>query len=186
MHKEEYLKMTAGEMYDPKDPYLKSIRKRSLQLGQQFNSELDDSIRSGLVKELFGSTGETLGVNAPFIAEYGINVHVGDHFFCNFGSIFLDICPITIGNNCMFGPNTQLYTASHPLDPTERNSGVEFGKPITIGDNAWFGGGVIVCPGVTLGNNVVVGAGSVVTKSFGDNVVLAGNPAVVIKTIDSI
>lgn len=95
----------------------------------------------------------------------------------------LDVCSIRIGNNAMLGPNCQFLTPLHPLDPHERNSGVEYGKPITIGDNFWAGGGVIVLPGVTLGNNVVAGAGSVITKSFGDNVVLAGNPARVIKEI---
>ena len=95
----------------------------------------------------------------------------------------LDVCPITIGDNAMIGPNCQFLTPLHPLDPDERNSGLEFGKPITIGKNFWAGGGVIVLPGVTLGDNVVVGAGAVITKSFGDNVVLAGNPARVIKEI---
>ena len=84
----------------------------------------------------------------------------------------------------MFGPNVQLYTATHPIDPTERNSGLEYGKPITIGDNVWLGGGSIICPGVTLGDNVVVGAGCVVTKSFGNNVVLGGNPARILKEIE--
>ena len=95
----------------------------------------------------------------------------------------LDVCPIRIGDNAMIGPNCQFLTPLHPLDPHERNSGVEYGKPITIGDNFWAGGGVIVLPGVILGDNVVAGAGAVITKSFGDNVVLAGNPARVIKEI---
>ena len=93
----------------------------------------------------------------------------------------LDVCPIRIGDNAMLGPNCQFLTPLHPLDPVERNSGIEYGAPITIGDNFWAGGGVTILPGVTLGDNVVVGAGAVVTKSFGDNVVLAGNPAKIIK-----
>ena len=95
----------------------------------------------------------------------------------------LDVCPIRIGDNALLGPNCQLLTPLHPFDPVERNSGIEYGAPITIGDNFWAGGGVTILPGVILGDNVVVGAGAVVTKSFGDNVVLAGNPAKIIKEI---
>ena len=101
----------------------------------------------------------------------------------NWNLTMLDVCPITIGDNAMIGPNCQFLTPLHPLDPTERNSGLEYGAPITIGDNFWAGGGVTILPGVTLGNNVVAGAGAVVTKSFGNNVVLGGNPARVIKEI---
>ena len=108
---------------------------------------------------------------------------MGENFNANFGLVVLDTCPVRIGNNCMFGPRVSLFTAGHPLDPEVRNSGWEFGAPITIGDNVWIGGGSILNPGVTLGNNVVVGSGSVVTKSFGDNVVIAGNPARVIRTL---
>ena len=118
------------------------------------------------------------------IVDYGFNIHIGENFYANFNCTLLDICPITIGKNCMLAPNVQLYTATHPLDPDERNTSIEYGKPITFGDNVWVGGGAIIIPGVTLGDNVVVGAGAVVTKSFPDNVVLGGNPAKIIKLLD--
>lgn len=116
--------------------------------------------------------------------DYGYNIFVGENFYANFNCTFLDVSTIEIGDNCMFAPNVQLYTATHPLHPVKRNSGLEYAKPIKIGNNVWLGGGVIVTPGVTLGDNVVVGAGSVVTKSFPDNVVIAGNPARIIKTVE--
>ena len=122
-------------------------------------------------------------MNPQFVTDYGVNIHIGENFYSNWNLTMLDVCPITIGDNAMIGPNCQFLTPLHPLDPTERNSGIEYGAPITIGDNFWAGGGVTILPGVTLGNNVVAGAGAVVTKSFGDNVVLGGNPARVIKEI---
>ena len=137
-----------------------------------------------MIKNIFGKTGESVWVEAPFHCDYGWNIEVGENFYANYNCTMLDVCEIHIGNNAMFGPNCQLLTPLHPLDAKERISGLEYGAPITIGDNAWFGGGVTILPGVTLGDNVVVGAGAVVTKSFGDNVVLAGNPAKIIKTLD--
>lgn len=182
--KTEYEKMIAGEFYRPADDELRSLVKRSRSYQYQVNSEQDASKRNSLIKEWFGSTGQHLHMEQQVLCDYGVNIHVGEHFYANFNCTLLDVCPITIGDNCMLGPNCQLLTPLHPLDPTERNSGLEYGSPITIGDNFWAGGGVTILPGVTLGDNVVVGAGSVVTKSFGDNVVLAGNPARVIKELE--
>ncbi|MGM0214082.1 chorismate mutase [Enterococcus sp. AZ109] len=184
MERTEKEKMIAGELYFAGDAELVADRKDAREKMRAINGETDSAQRSQLVKNTFGKTGNQVYVEPSISFDYGYNILVGENFYCNFNNIFLDICPITIGDNCMFGPNCQLYAATHPLEPVKRNSGMEYGKPITIGDNVWFGGGVVVAPGVTLGNNVVVAAGAVVTKSFPDNVVLGGNPARIIKTID--
>lgn len=139
--------------------------------------------RASLLKSFLGSTGKRLYVENTFRCDYGFNIHVGENFYANFSCTILDCAPVKIGNDCMLAPNVSLFTAQHPLDPKERRSGLESAAPINIGNDCWIGGGAIILPGVTLGNNVVVGAGAVVTKSFGDNVVIAGNPAKVIKTI---
>ena len=179
----EYQKMIAGEPYRPSDPELRALAQASRQKQAAFNREEDPLKGVEIIKTWFGSTGENLYVNPRLVVDYGVNIHLGENFYSNWNLTMLDVCPIRIGNNAMLGPNCQFLTPLHPLDPHERNSGIEYGKPITIGDNFWAGGGVIVLPGVTLGDNVVAGAGSVITKSFGDNVVLGGNPARVIKEI---
>ena len=153
-------------------------------LREIMNQAESAELRSQLLKETFGRTGKKIYMEPVINFDYGYNIFVGENFYANFNCTFLDVSTIEIGDNCMFAPNVQLYTATHPLHPVKRNSGLEYAKPIKIGDNVWLGGGVIVTPGVTLGNNVVVGAGSVVTKSFPDNVVIAGNPARIIKTVE--
>ncbi len=105
--------------------------------------------------------------------------------FMNFNCCILDVAEVQIGDNCMMGPNVQIYTATHPLEFKERNSGLEFAKPISIGKNVWIGGNAVICPGVNIGNNVVIGAGSIVTKSFPDDVFIAGNPAKIVKSIEN-
>ena len=179
----EYQKMIAGEIYRPQDEDLRKIRARSKEFQYRFNQERDVEKRSAIAKEWFGSTGENLWLHPDLVCDYGVNIHLGENFYSNWNLTMLDVCPITIGKNAMLGPNCQFLTPLHPLDPVERNSVIEYGAPIKIGDNFWAGGGVTILPGVTLGDNVVVGAGAVVTKSFGDNVVLAGNPAKIIKEI---
>ena len=179
----EYQKMIAGEPYSPSDPELVQLSKESRQKQNAFNNEENPKEGAKIIKKWFGSTGENVYINRWVVVDYGINIHIGENFYSNYNLTMLDVCPITIGKNAMIGPNCQFLTPLHPLDPIERNSGKEYGAPITIGDNFWAGGGVTVLPGVTLGNNVVAGAGAVITKSFGDNVVLAGNPARVIKEI---
>ena len=182
--KTEKEKMIAGELYFANDPELVSDRMFARSQSQIINQAESAELRSQLLKETFGRTGKKIYMEPVINFDYGYNIFVGENFYANFNCTFLDVSTIEIGDNCMFAPNVQLYTATHPLHPVKRNSGLEYAKPIKIGDNVWLGGGVIVTPGVTLGNNVVVGAGSVVTKSFPDNVVIAGNPARIIKTVE--
>ncbi len=183
--KTEKEKMIAGEFYRPEDAELRAGREASRKVINQFNQSEDKKERSELLQQFFGKFSGDSFIEPNLRADYGYNIYTGKNFYANFDCTFLDTCPITIGDNVMFAPGVQLYTATHPLDPDERNSGLEFGKPITIGNNVWIGGSAIVIPGVTLGDNVVVGAGSVVTKSFPANSVIAGNPAKLIKTIES-
>ncbi|HFD0877306.1 MULTISPECIES: chorismate mutase [Enterococcus] len=182
--KTEKEKMIAGELYFANDPELVADRMFARSQSQIINQAESAELRSQLLKETFGRTGKKIYMEPVINFDYGYNIFVGENFYANFNCTFLDVSTIEIGDNCMFAPNVQLYTATHPLHPVKRNSGLEYAKPIKIGHNVWLGGGVIVTPGVTLGDNVVVGAGSVVTKSFPDNVVIAGNPARIIKTVE--
>ena len=120
----------------------------------------------------------------PFYCDYGYNIKIGDVFFANFGCVILDVNRVEIGDNVLIGPNVQIYTATHPVDPAERLSLLETSKPIRIGNNVWIGGGSILCPGIRIGNNSSIGAGSVVTKDIPDNVVAVGNPCRVIREIE--
>lgn len=138
-----------------------------------------------LEHQLFGKAGQNLYVNPPVYVDYGRHVFIGDNFYANQHCTFLDVNSITIGNDVLIGPNTSLYTAGHPVDPTVRKEGLEFGQPIVIQDNVWLGGSVSVLPGVTIGKNSVIGAGSVVTKDIPENSVAVGNPARVLRTIDA-
>lgn len=181
----EYEKMLAGDDYDPSDCELKEMRLRARQLTEKLNltSQSQGKKRRNLLKKLFGSTGKTIYVESTFNCDYGVNIHVGEAFYANYGCVILDVAEVRIGNNCLLAPQVGIYTAAHPIDPDERASGKEFAKPITIGDNCWIGGHATINPGVTLGHNVVVASGAVVTKSFGDNLVIAGNPAKILKRI---
>lgn len=183
----EKQKMLAGESYNINDPELVEIRKKACQKREQLNktSQIDTAKRSEILKSLFGSTGETIYVESTFYCDYGENIHVGENFYANFNCVILDVAEVNIGKNCLLGPQVGLYTATHPLNRDQRIEPIDLAKPITIGDNCWIGGHATINPGVTLGNNVVVGSGSVVTKDFGDNVLIGGNPAKVIKTIDN-
>ena len=136
-----------------------------------------------LLKELLGKTVDSLWVEPPFHCDYGWNIEVGENFFANYNLTILDVGKVTIGKNVMIAPNVSIYTAGHPVHPDSRNSGYEYGIPITIGDNVWIGCGAIILPGVTIGDNVVIGAGSVVTKDIPSNVIAAGNPCNVIREI---
>ncbi len=126
---------------------------------------------------------QNLSVIPPFYCEYGTHIRIGRNFFANYNCVLIDVAPIVIGDNCLFGPNVSIYTAGHPVHPATRNSGYEYGRGVTIGDNVWVGGSVIIVPGVHIGSNAVIGAGSVVTADIPDMVVAAGNPCRVIRPI---
>lgn len=175
-------KMICGELYDAGDKELVNERKRARQILAEINKNCE-KVKIDELRKLIPSADETTGVQAPFYCDYGYNIQIGKNFYVNFNAIFLDVCPIKIGDNCMFGPNVQLYTATHPINPIERNSGYEYGKPITIGNNVWIGGGAIVYPGVSIGDNSIIAAGAVIVKDVPNNVIVGGNPAKVIKEI---
>ncbi|HIV41682.1 MAG TPA: sugar O-acetyltransferase [Candidatus Mediterraneibacter guildfordensis] len=137
---------------------------------------------SRIVKELLGKS-ENAFINPPFYCDYGSHIEVGKNFFANYNCTIIDVAKVTIGDNCQMAPNVAIYTAGHPLHPVSRNSLYEYGISVTIGDNVWIGGNTVILPGVHIGSNTVIGAGSVVTKDIPDWVVAAGNPCRVIKKI---
>lgn len=184
--KTEKEKMIAGEIYNPEDPELVKDRIEARRKVRIYNQTLETEVeeRMKLLHDLLGSAGENIYMEPNIRFDYGYNTYVGEHFYANFDCTILDVCEVRIGNHCFLAPGVHIYTATHPLDPNERNAGIEFGKPVTIGDNVWIGGRAIINPGVTIGDNVVVASGAVVTKDILDNVVVGGNPARVLKHIE--
>ena len=178
-------KMLAGELYFAADAELLAERLRARSLTRAYNAttELESERRTALLGELLGSMTPETFIEPNFRCDYGYNIHLGRNFYANFDLVILDVCEVRIGENCFMGPRVGILTATHPIDAALRATGAESGSPITIGDNVWIGGGVIINPGVTIGSNVVIGSGAVVTKSFGDNVILGGVPAKVIREI---
>lgn len=158
----------------------KECRKILQKLNFMDRSDFDGI--GAVVAELFGKSDNAF-VNPPFYCDYGKHIEVGKNFFANYNCTLIDVAKIRIGDNCMMAPNVSVYTAGHPIHPVSRNSTYEYGKEVTIGDNVWLGGNTVVCPGVHIGSNVVIGAGSVVTKDIPDWCVAAGNPCKVIRKI---
>jgi maltose O-acetyltransferase len=182
--KTEKQKMLAGELYDAMDAELVSERQRTRSLLKQLNDTLDPEAadRAALLKALFG-TDTDVAIQPPFYCDYGSNIVLGSGVFMNFNCVILDVAQVTIGDRVLMGPNVQIYAATHPLQASVRRQGLEAGKPVTIGDDVWIGGGTIICPGVAIGARSVVGAGSVVTRDVPEDVFAAGNPCRVIRPV---
>lgn len=159
-------------------------QKKARVLTQKLNTvdRSDFDAIGKIVKELLGKS-DGAYINPPFYCDYGTHIEVGKNFFANYNCTILDVAKVTIGDNCQLAPNVAIYTAGHPVHPDTRNSGYEYGISVTIGDNVWIGGNSVICPGVRIGSNTVIGAGSVVTKDIPDWVIAAGNPCRVIREI---
>lgn len=181
----QHERMLAGQLYRASDPELLAASRRARELTRRFNQTAGDQRqeREHLLQALLGSVGEQLYIEPPFYCDYGSHISIGDRFYANFDCIILDVCPIIIGDDVLFGPRVSLLSASHPIDSQVRASGLECGMPITIGDRVWLGGGVIVNPGVTIGSDTIVGSGAVVTKNVPSGVIAVGNPCRVLRPI---
>lgn len=180
-------RMVAGEMYHPaSSPEIleASLAARSACFRLSQTDPADTESRDRQIRDLLGSVGEDCEVWAGLRVDYGKNISLGDRVFINVDTTILDICPVTLGDDCQIGPGAKFLTPLHPLENHElRSSGWEYGAPITLGRNVWFGGAVTVCAGVTIGDNTVVGAGSVVTRDLPSNVLAVGTPARVVREL---
>ncbi|GAB2546679.1 sugar O-acetyltransferase [Rufibacter soli] len=178
-------KMLSGALYNALDKQLSEERVQARRYLKALNESPEDKPqeRARILKALLPQTGEEVWIQPPFYCDYGTNITLGDKVFFNFNCVLLDVMPITIGNRTLLGPNVQIYTAMHPMNHQERATGLEFAKPISIGEDVWLGGSVVVCPGVTIGDRSVIGAGSVVTKDIPADVFAAGNPCRVIRSL---
>jgi maltose O-acetyltransferase len=178
-------RMLAGELYIADDPELEADALRADRLMAEYNGTRADqpAERRRILGELLGSLGADTVIRPPFYCDYGYQTHIGARTFANFGLVALDVGRITIGDDVQIGPNVQLLTPTHPVDPEPRRAKWEAAEPITIGDNVWLGGGAIVCPGVAIGANTVVGAGAVVSRDLPANVVAVGSPARIVREL---
>ena len=176
-------KMLAGEPYDPFDPDLTAGRTRAQATAIEFNNEPDETRRMELLAGVLGAIGERTVVVPPFFCDYGAHIRLGADCFINTNTIFLDCAEIRVGDHCQIGPGVQVLAADHPREPELRQAHVELARPVTIGENCWIGAGAILCPGVSVGDHSVVGAGSVVTRDVPSRVVAAGNPCRVIRRL---
>lgn len=184
--KTEKQKMLAGELYYPFDPELASESKRARRLLRMYNAttEEEPELRSQIIKDLFGKVGAEVEIVPPFHCDYGSNIYAGNGLYMNYGCVILDCNTVHIGENVLCGPYVQIYTATHPIEPKIRQTKLELAIRISIGNNVWIGGNAIICAGVTIGDNTTIGAGSVVVKDIPANVVAAGNPCRIIRSID--
>lgn len=179
-------KMLAGMIYDANnDPALIAERLQCKELCRDYNElrPRDTETRDVLLRKILGESGEGLLIEQPFYCDYGYNIKVGNNFYANFNLVILDEAPVTFGDNVFIAPNCGFYTAGHPIDAVERNKGLEYARPIAVGNNVWIGAGVSVLPGVSIGDNCVIGAGSVVVKDIPPYSLAVGNPCRIIKTL---
>jgi len=179
-------RMLAGDDYIADDPESIALHLRGMRLADAYNRAVLDDLGTArpILEDLLGTLGDEAFVTPPLFVDYGENIHIGARTFVNYNLTALDVADIRIGDDCQIGPNVQLLTPTHPIDPQRRKDKLEAAQPITLGDNVWLGGGVIVCPGVTIGDNSVIGAGAVVTRDIPANVIAVGNPARVLRSIE--
>lgn len=182
----ELEKLDNGDWYYFIDKGVANRKAQAAKLCQEFNSipATEPDKQTKKIKQILGSYGKNLSVQSTFTCDYGKNIHVGDDFLSNFNLTILDVAPVNIGNNVMIGPNVDIYTVNHPMTAQGRRDYLGKGMPVTIGNDVWIGGKVTIIPGVTIGNNVVVAAGAVVTKDVPDNVLVGGVPAKIIKKLE--
>lgn len=178
-------RMLAGDLYIADDPESGRRSMRAMRLADAYQRAFvnDPDAARPLLQELLGHLGEGAYLRPPLYVDYGEHITIGARTFVNFNLSAIDVAPISIGEDCQIGPNVQLLTPTHPVEPDPRRDKLEAAQPITVGDNVWLGGGVIVCPGVSIGDNTVVGAGAVVVRDLPANVVAVGNPARVIRSL---
>jgi maltose O-acetyltransferase len=179
MVRSEKAKMLAGGLYRPSDPEIQADLAAGKVWLARYNASLAASPREqrGLLCEGLAAVGDATVIRPPFFCDYGFNIRVGRDVFLNFNCVILDVCPVTIGDGTQIGPAVQIYAADHPRDPRERAAGLELGRPVSIGRNVWIGGGAIILPGVTVGDDAIIGAGSVVTRDVAAGKTVFGNPA---------
>lgn len=175
----EKQKMLTGQLYRPTCPALQAEQVENRRWMQDYNAAADlmNNQRHELLARHLGEVGAGTIVRPPFYCDYGYNIELGRNVFINFNCVILDICTVSIGDDCQIGPAVQIYAADHPRDPAVRRSGLESGKPVKIGRNVWIGGGAIILPGVTVGDDAIIGAGSVVTRDVPAGATVMGNPA---------
>ncbi len=178
-------KMLNGLIYDADDKELVNDRLACKDLCYEFNNLKPSEVekKSAVIKKILGKTGDKVWIEPNFWCDYGYNISVGENFYANHNLVILDCIKVKFGDNCFLGPNCSVYTPTHPLDAEQRNLGIEFEKPVIIGNNVWFGGNVTVLPGVSIGDNTVIGAGSVVTRDIPSGVLAVGNPCRVVREI---
>jgi maltose O-acetyltransferase len=172
-------KMLAGELYRPGDPEIQADLAATRAWLARYNASLARSSeeRHGLLAERLAEVGPGTVIRPPFHCDYGFNIHLGSNVFLNFNCVILDVVEVTIADGAQIGPAVQIYAADHPRDPAQRRDGLEFGRPVRIGRDAWIGGGPIILPGVVIGDDAVIGAGSVVTRDVPAGAIVFGNPA---------